>query len=883
MQKHLVPRVNEYMFNKKESIVVDFGHEKGYLKEGGFASQYAQVRMISGMLCNLHDLGYTIPREELPKLYTMTERELCDCIYQPLLQAAKEAKGAHVEHRVLFPGFPDSVRQLDVQTLSDIRFMSYFTTFIDSIQGIDPLGDGSLNKEFVKTAVQNAMDTAAKENDVHSVAWALNHQTHSDNFYRSANELVDSMLKKIDGDAPERMPRVVHLVDESAYFDMVKNMLSARTSLSTYDQSIVRFTMDNFEAKDYMPDKIQFKETQSMVDKYNFERGRLENINVKSINDFERLLVSLSDGDTSLSSKQMIRNFSNQERKKLAEIFNNAIRHNRPIMIESMANRQSLRFAENVLKNRLHLDSIIGARTYKKLISQAQEHQNVMSRFEQDMKRGMYVRAAETLADYSPTLLVQHARNIVGQIENRVPAASQTSLNIKHKIINNVTDTISACAHKVDIKTLMNADKEVTRERLPYKIMMPKSPTASVLVKENTSQPLSDYASCKISEALKMGIKYQIQNHEMTGSVQIKEGTRVYIDPALQDCPIPTVGRNDTGKNRTVAPGTKLPVEQGNILRAALYKQNDQDQFIDFSAAFFDKNFRMVGQVSWNNLKEAHNGRQIAYHSGDTRACSGKGCTEIIDIDLNAAKSAFPEAQHVAYMAVMWDGNPLSSCNQLFMTLSPTQELGMENGQPLAGKAAHNYSYTNNGGQNLAFDPANVQFKIDITGDGRASIPMFYNIDTGKAMVVNMESKFNSISSAVSQNVKHFDLPASCQAIENYSSDIALKCFAYDSMDMPSIAELANYYVEFAGAKLVSKPGMSDVAFMVDRTPFDDIRYHEEGEEIVPATVVTPFDKDVITAELIIDPKSIDIDQRGVEKTHEGQAISQEFESIEIQ
>ena len=204
MQKHLVPKVNEYMFNKKESVVVDFGHEKGYLKEGGFASQYAQVRMISGMLCNLHDLGYTIPREELPKLYTMTERELCDCIYQPLLQAAKEAKGAHVEHRVLFPGFPDSVRQLDVQTLSDIRFMSYFTTFIDSIQGIDPLGDGSLNKEFVKTAVQNAMDTVAKENDVHSVAWALNHQTHSDNFYRSANELVDSMLKKIDGDAPEK-------------------------------------------------------------------------------------------------------------------------------------------------------------------------------------------------------------------------------------------------------------------------------------------------------------------------------------------------------------------------------------------------------------------------------------------------------------------------------------------------------------------------------------------------------------------------------------------------------------------------------------------------------------------------------------------------------
>ena len=179
MLKTLIPQANEYLFNKKESVIVKPSH----LFEAGFASQYAQVRTIASMLCNLHDLGYTIPKEELPKLYNMSETELNELIYQPMLKAAKEAKGANVEHRVLFPGFPESVRNVDIQTLSDIRFISYFTTFMDSISGTDALSDGSITRDFVKSAIQNVLDDTAKHAGVNSTSWALNHLTDENKFY----------------------------------------------------------------------------------------------------------------------------------------------------------------------------------------------------------------------------------------------------------------------------------------------------------------------------------------------------------------------------------------------------------------------------------------------------------------------------------------------------------------------------------------------------------------------------------------------------------------------------------------------------------------------------------------------------------------------------
>jgi hypothetical protein len=725
--------------------------------------------------------------------------------------------------------------------------MSYFTTVIDKFVGLDALSDGSITRTYVEDAVSRAMNSATRWSQRQSTT--IDHSVSDSEFYKMASQLIKNTMQSSKHTFTEKAPRTIHLVDEKAYFDMVKNMLSARTSLSPYDVEIVKFTIDNFNQSEYMPSKIQFRETQAMIDNYNFTKGYLHNIDIRTVADFERLLVSLSDGDISLSQKQMIRNFSNQERKKLFEIFNNSLRKNWPTMLESAANRQTLRFMNNVLKGRLHFNTMVATDQrgmknrdiYSQFARAAKEKENTMSIYEKNMKAHNYLTAARVLAKHSPTLFIQHAKEIVGKASVNLPKSTAS------KEVSSIVKLIEDCAKKVDIKTSLSLKKEVLKEPTPYKIMFPKGSSLRVVVKENKSIDLTPDLQDDIVVAISSGIKQQLAKQEMTGTVKIDSNTKIYIDPDLKDCPIPTVGRNDSGKNRTVAPGTRLPVEKCDILRAALYKQNDRNQFIDFSCGFLDKNFKLVGQTSWNNLQQRAGGQAIAYHSGDTNYCSGKGCTEIIDIDLKAVQQKFQQARYVAYTAIMWEGNPLSSCNQLFMTLAPTMEMGKVAGIDLDTKNS----------KISVYDPANVQFKVDITGDGFMSIPMLYDIETGKAMVVNIDSK-NKDFQSVAGNVRHFDLPKGCECLENYATDLGLKCFAYSQLDVPTIYELAMLHAVSKHATFVRTPEEADVIFATDRTEYDDLRVAHDGEELRERVVVTPFDKDIITAELIPDPKTLD-------------------------
>lgn len=834
MERKQLKKINEYLFNKKESIAID-ARESEKLSE---KEQFEQSKVLAVMLCNLQELGYTIPSSDFNKLYALSPDELYENIYQPLLAAAKEAKGAHVEHRILFEGFPDSVKNLNIDDLSNIRFISYFTTVIDDWFGKDALAEGSLNREFVNNALSLANE-------------------HMDKTYASVDAVrkeISSRVDKTDEDYKENAPRPVRIVGPEAYFDMVKNMLSARTSLSLYDREIVLYTVNNFNKELYMPEKIQFKETQSLLDKHNFGMRNLQNIDIKSIKDFERLLASLSDGDVTLSKKQTFRNFSNQERKFLFQIFKNAVENNGPIMVESAANKKTLRTMDNVLKNRLHFNRFDN--TYNEFYKKAAAHETVMGAYERNMKEHKYNVAARILGKHSTTLLIQHAREIVGKAFAHLDIETKGIEGLSEadrKYMKDMEKTFHDAAKKTDIKTLLSLKNEIHKEHVPYKILQPKGPANDLLVKANTSIALSEKAIAMLDKAIESGFKYQIENLVMNGNIQLKQGTKVYIDKNLYGCPIPTVGRGDANKNRSLATGSKIPVNTGNIMRAMLYKRHHHDQFIDFSAGILDENYKVIGQVSWNNLQLEVRGQKIGYHSGDTMHCSGKGCSEIIDINLDLMKEKFPEAKYIMYNALMWDGNALNTCDELFMTLAPTTEFGAHKGEKLTKNP-------------VCYDASEVQFKMDIVGEAKSAVPLLLDVDNGKVVVMNVQ--MNRQATQPTNGLKrHFNLPEGCECLENYASEISMKCFAANQETMVNIGELAKLYVEYTGAILVDKPELSDVAFMMDRVEVEDERPVMEGVENPERVFITPFDKDVITAELIPDPKTIkDVDEKDVKK-----------------
>lgn len=781
--------MNKQLFNKKEMIILPRQLEEDFANR-------VDKQVLAGMLANFESLGYQFTKNDIKKMAGLSEQDLTQKVYLPLMEAMKEAKGANVEHHVLFPNFPDSVKNLDIDTLSTLRFMSYFTVFYDEyLFENDPFSKGSLTM-----SLKDKMAELAKK-----------------------AEPVYTPEKREDV-IPDTDLITLHLGDVTDYYKMVNAMLSGKTSLSEYDQNIVKFALENVPRSNYMPEVIPFKETWALVAKDDFHNHRYAQIDIKSYKDFERLLAALSadtkpntvinrddkiTADISLSRKQHFRNFSNQERKALYEIFKQAVQNNYPIMSESAIPKNAKTFTKNVLRNRLHFDKMKDAHVFKKFVEKTDTLRTQMSYYQEALDNQNYKKAAEILASISPGVLIDHAKNLVAKEEqkNGTIAASQMVNMIVSQVKDAPMDKLLILRQQV--KENISAQDE------PVKFRFAKSKDVVVVPFENRALKLSDEIQYDLATGLDKAIENQLQTLGDIG--------KVYIDPALQKCPIPTIGRNDSGKNRTVASGTQIPFGQDtDILRAALYKKGDRHGFFDFSCAFLDENYKMVGQVSWNNLKEDN----FAYHSGDC-ADTERGVTEIIDVNLKTIQERFPSAKYVTYEGMAWGKfttvNGLSEC---FLTLSNVNQIqeGISGRNPL--------------------NPQDVKFRVDLTGDSFANIPILYNLEDHTVSILNMSTSKSLGQFGQPEVHRHFDLPESCVAIENYAGELAQTAY-YVNERLPrektSIYDLAMMNIAARHGELVEDKEQADVIFSIDR--------EEVNEE---QKLVSIYDKDVITTEFMV-------------------------------
>lgn len=127
---------------------------------------------------------------------------------------------------------------------------------------------------------------------------------------------------------------------------------------------------------------------------------------------------------------------------------------------------------------------------------------------------------------------------------------------------------------------------------------------------------------------------------------------KVFIDPALRGFSVPFGQRTAQKAVQTVGRGSRLPVGEGNILRAFLWwsesgvdKQGRRlavDRVdLDLSCAVLDTAYQPIGQCSYTNLRTPG-----LTHSGDVTSAP-KGACEFIDIDF----SRLPE--NAAYIALV--------------------------------------------------------------------------------------------------------------------------------------------------------------------------------------------------------------------------------------
>ena len=182
---------------------------------------------------------------------------------------------------------------------------------------------------------------------------------------------------------------------------------------------------------------------------------------------------------------------------------------------------------------------------------------------------------------------------------------------------------------------------------------------------------------------------------------------KVWIDPELIDCPLPTQQRSASEGLFNVARGTHLPVGDKETLRFFIYWKG---QDIDLSASFHDVNFNLIEHVSYTQLRSK--GFQ-AYHSGDITHAPN-GASEFIDINIPAAVSS--GARYVAMNVMVYSGPSFAEhevCYAGWMTRSAPNS-------------------------NEVFDAATVEQKIDVKASCKNIVPIMFDLVTKKAIWVDL-------------------------------------------------------------------------------------------------------------------------------------------------
>ncbi len=185
---------------------------------------------------------------------------------------------------------------------------------------------------------------------------------------------------------------------------------------------------------------------------------------------------------------------------------------------------------------------------------------------------------------------------------------------------------------------------------------------------------------------------------------------KVYVDPDLARYPVPFATRSASKAFRTVTRGSRMPLPPDcKVLRLFLWWKNGIERTdIDLSATLFDANFGYKDIVSYYNLK-AYGG----CHSGDI-VDAPEGASEFIDITLDTVRE-----QGVRYVVM--------SLNSY--TTQPYGDLP----ECFAGWMARTYPESGE-----IYEPKTVQDRLDLTSDTTISLPLIVDIETREVVWCDM-------------------------------------------------------------------------------------------------------------------------------------------------
>jgi hypothetical protein len=474
--------------------------------------------------------------------------------------------------------------------------------------------------------------------------------------------------------------REIGVIDNDQFDEIFGQLVGSNESLSELDKKVLTWFMDRGNIS--FNGKIPFKENLCFIAGYLLNKGKDISKFIDTATDVLRVAVALNGGDISLADNTKFKSMPRATRRQLVAALEG-------VASEEDINRHRGKWVK--LFHSLH----IGELGSKRLVAIADKIRN-------NKKITTFNGQVEAaVARKDVTTAVELLVNRPGEFARRIDHLLRIAPRKQSMIVFNFLEV----ADKVNTRVLLQllGNLKVRGEARDKTIVFPKGQLGKAQVIRKDVPALGKLALKELKAGLQRVLIGRFGDRDDLG--------KVWIDPDLKACPLPTAMRSASEGSFQVGRGTRLPFgDDKSTLRFFIYWVGRD---IDLSATVHDESFNLIDHIGYTNLRSK--GIQSC-HSGDITSAPN-GASEFIDVTIDAAVKA--GARYVVMSVYVYSGPTFAEHKKVYagwMTRSKPKS-------------------------NEIYDPKTVEQKIDLTSDSKVSIPVVFDLVERKAIWTDLSKR----------------------------------------------------------------------------------------------------------------------------------------------
>lgn len=654
---------------------------------------HSNINHVRAIAVNVASLGYVFSPELAKALQTLSIEEL-DKINSFLQKSLKKSIGANVKHTPLFRDFPEGVPG-DFEYFLN-RLSKHLEDTIDFSRDFKLLSCGDL--------------IYLDKFDLSNFGACPICQKQVEEFELFESKKRDNLTESVEF-------KIINLGTEDEIFNIFKNLVSSKTSISKQDQEDISDIFEEYKEKitNHFPEDIFHKEILSLIsyltlkhlNSFDFLKGK-----IKTSTDVLRIATIMSGGDISLAEKTKYRKFSRPERRFLLTL------------LDGCTN-----LCEDMLRYRsywIRLGEILHPGEFSKKFPAVYD---AFTLLRENVKIETFNSKSELfIKNKQVTQLTNHLSKRPSELARRLDFILSNS-NAEESAF--VLDEFKKVCNKIPTPVLLQVManfKIRTNENKNIRIILPKGNIAKVKIIDDFRKTMSENLTDSVNEIIKSILKERFSSLPSLG--------KVYVDSELSNYIVPSSQRSASKSLVTITRGSKVKMTDDDVVRMFLYWKEPKGYRtdIDLSAAMYDENWEYKNHISFTNLSAAG-----CKHSGDIQSAPN-GASEFIDIQKNVVINN--GIRYVVFNIYSFTKQPFVELPECFAGI-----MGRQN--PKSGEI---------------YEPKTVKQKFDLTSNSSVAIPLIIDLYTNQVIWADLSTNGGRTIESNSRNTSII-----CSAISKMS------------------------------------------------------------------------------------------------------------------